>query len=61
MNDTKFCTNCGCQVALDVEICPQCGVQLAPKERPLNTASIAGSSLTKNASSALTAASKWPT
>lgn len=33
MNDTKFCTNCGCQVALDVEICPQCGVQLAPKER----------------------------
>lgn len=33
MNDTKFCTNCGCQIALDVEKCPQCGADLKPTER----------------------------
>lgn len=33
MSDYRFCTNCGCQVALDVDKCPQCGAVLPGVER----------------------------
>lgn len=33
MSDYRFCTNCGCQVTLDVDHCPQCGAAMPRAER----------------------------
>lgn len=32
MNENKYCTNCGSQIDVNAELCPQCGVMVAKKE-----------------------------
>src|SRR5665647_1875002 len=33
---TKFCVNCGAEIDARAEICPKCGVRIAPPPPPLN-------------------------
>lgn len=32
---TKFCVNCGAKIDVKAEICPKCGVRVAPPPAPL--------------------------
>lgn len=32
---TKFCSNCGAEIDINAEICPKCGVRVAPPPTPV--------------------------
>nr|DAQ49474.1 MAG TPA: TM2 domain [Caudoviricetes sp.] len=48
MGNYRFCTNCGCQVALDVDRCPQCGKILPHVERTTKYCQHCGREIDRN-------------
>ena len=48
MGNYRFCTNCGCQVALDVDRCPQCGKVLPHVERTTKYCQHCGKEIDRN-------------
>ena len=38
--NTKFCFNCGAEIDARAEICPKCGVRVAPPPPPVNASPV---------------------